>query len=451
VLACVALAAVLMVSGVAKLLDRSATREAVAGFGVPTRLVPVVATVLAPTEIAVALLVLVPATAAVGLLLAVALLVAFTATVVLALRAGRRPECHCFGRIGGADVSGRTVARNGVLILIAVLGLAGVATDDRPSGSGLLLAVLGGLVLAAALVAAEGLAGRAARARRAAADEAAYDRVERVVAPDFRLPDLGGGETSLSDLLAPGFPVLLVSLSPGCGPCKRLRPDVARWAQLLDSRLTVAVLATGNVESNRSSYHEVPHLTVLADEDGEARRGLGTTATPSAVIVGADRVLTSGVAGGEPLVRRLLVSLLTGVEPVETEAEIDEWEGTPVDELDLTSVVAPRETVQLHRLADSTVLLDTATGATVVLDHIGALVWSVLDGTATLAEIVADLAAVYGAPVEQVGADVLALARTLGQAGLLAGVAPDPHAGHGHVHPHPEEPEPALTPDHAGA
>jgi hypothetical protein len=71
-LACaVALAVVLAVSGVAKLLDRAGTREAVLGFGVPSRLVPYVAGGLAPAELVTAVLLLLPGARVVGLVLAV--------------------------------------------------------------------------------------------------------------------------------------------------------------------------------------------------------------------------------------------------------------------------------------------------------------------------------------------------------------------------------------------
>ena len=57
----VALAAVFGVSGGAKLLDRAGTREAVAGFGLPGRLVGPVATLLAPVELLTAVLLVVAA------------------------------------------------------------------------------------------------------------------------------------------------------------------------------------------------------------------------------------------------------------------------------------------------------------------------------------------------------------------------------------------------------
>lgn len=431
--ACVALGAVFVVSGVAKLLDRDGTREAVAGFGVPAGLASPVALALAPAEMLVAALLLIPPTRGIGLVAALVLLVAFTAAVVLAINAGRRPDCRCFGRIGGADISGRTVARNAVLIALAVAGLAALATDTDPSSAATAVAVVAGLGLAAAILAAEGAAGRAARRRREAQDEATFEtEVVQHRAPDFTLLDLTGGETSLADLLAPGRPVLLVTLSHGCGPCKRLRPDVARWAQVLESQLTVAVLATGTAEANLTSYADMPHLRVLVDESG-VREELGTGSTPSAVVIGPDGVIASAVANGEPLVRRLLVSAVTGAEIDDSPAEVDH-DGIPADELGLDSVVGPRPSVQTHPNGDSTVLLDTATGATVVIDQIGALVWSVLDGSSPLREIVADIADVFGAPAETVGPDVLGLVQNLGQAGLLTGVALGGRPAEEHVH-----------------
>jgi thiol-disulfide isomerase/thioredoxin len=428
-LAAVAVAAVFTVSGVAKLLDRAGTREAVEGFGVPDGLVSPVAVGLAPAELVTALLLFLPPTRLTGLVLAAVLLVAFTVVVLLALRAGRRPECHCFGRIGGADVSARTVVRNLVLFAIAGVGLAGVTSAGDVDGGRLVAAVVAGLALAAAVLAAEGVAGARARARRAAEDETAFaqDVAATAVAP-FSLPDLAGTPRTLADLLGPGLPVLLVTLSPGCGPCKRLRPDVARWAELFAGTVSVVALATGTREANLPSYADLPALPVLVDEDGTVRELLGTGATPSAVLIGPDARLASRVAGGEALVRRLLVATVTGTTPDPTlddrpDAEAD---GLPAAELDLDAVVAPRPGVQQHQLGESTVLLDPATGATVVLDQIGSVVWSVLDGASPLRAIVADVADVYEVPAQVVGPDLLRFVRSVGAAGLLAGVLAGP-------------------------
>ncbi len=428
----VALVVVFVVSGVAKLVDRDGTRQAVVGFGVPSRYVAPVALLLAPSELVVALLLLLPSTSTVGLVLAFVLLAAFTTVVVAALRAGRRPDCHCFGRVGGADVSWRTVARNGALAGLAVAGLV-VARGSRDdlTAAETTGAVLGGVLVAAALILVEGLAGRSARRARERQDAITSEQVERTTASDFRLPTPTGGEVSLAELLAPGLPLLLVSLSPGCGPCNRLRPDVAQWAQVLDEQVTVAVLASGTPEANRTAYDEMPHLPVLLDEGG-VRDQLGTTGAPSAVVVGADGRVTSGVANGEQLVRRLVRNFLTGADVVD--AEIDD-EGLPADQLSLDSPVRARPGVEAHALHKSTMLLDTATGATLVVDQIGALVWSVLDGS-LLRDIVADVADVFGAPAEVVGPDVLGLVQSLGRAGLLEGVSTRAHHAEEPAHAH---------------
>jgi hypothetical protein len=429
-LACVALAAVFAVSAVAKLLDRDGTRQAVAGFGVPERLVPWVAAGLAPAELAVAALLVVPQSATVGLVLAVALLTAFSVAVIVALRSGRRPECHCFGRIGGADISGRTLVRN---VGLGCLALAGLASNGDTDGSAAGWTL--GLLTAAVVLAAEGLAGRAARRRRLTEDEAEFEAGESVVQPvaaDFRLPTLAGGEVTLSGLLAPGRPLLLVTLSPGCGSCKLLRPDVGRWVQVLSAQLTVAVLAIGSREANLPAYQDMPQLPVLIDEDGAVRDQLGTSATPSAVLIGADGRPVGAVARGEQLIRRLLVGALTddrvGAAPggpaAAPAAPPAAGLGKAADELELTDVVVPATDVVRHLNGEATILLDMSTGATVLLDQIGALVWSILDGVSPLEEIVADLAEAFQAPVETVGPDVLELARALGQAGMLAGVSP---------------------------
>lgn len=439
-LCAVALAVVFAVSGVAKLLDPAGTREAVTGFGIPRRLVGLVAVGLAPAELVVAAMLVFPPSTVVGLVLALLLLAGFTGAVLVALRAGRRPECHCFGRIGGADISGRTVSRNGALAVLAVLGLVGAGVGTYPDDTALVAAVLGGVMLGVAVIAVEALAGQAARRRRDAEAEAAFaagPAQEPQVLPEFRLPTLAGDEVSRDDLLAPSLPLMLVSMSPGCGPCNVLRPVISQWARVLSDRVTVAVLASGSEESNRVVYADASHLTVLLDEP-EVRREVGISATPSAVLVGPDGRLASGVASGERLVRQLLAGALSGVAPEELVTESENPDGVLAADLDLDSVVRPRQTVEVFPLEDGAVLLDTRTGATVSVDPLGTLIWSVLDGTGTLGEIAADLADVFQAPPDQVEGDLLTLARTLGAVGMFEGVVGGlPHPNdHDHEHDH---------------
>lgn len=413
----VALAVIFVVSGVAKLLDRDGTRQAVAGSGLPAGLVPAVALLLAPAELVVAALLVFDRFAAAGLVLSLLLLLAFTATVAASLLAGRRPACRCFGRIGSAEISPRTLARNVSLALLAVVALAGHGTDLRSTW-----AVVAGLGLAVAIIGAEAAAGHRPRTRSDQRSEQAFavglpsggpDR-----APNFRLPSLSGADVSLSVLLAAQRPLMLVYLSPGCGPCGQLRPLVQRWHTLYGERVSFAVLANGTMDSNRAAYVDA-HVPVLLD-DGDTLTALGLTSPASAVLIDAQGRFASPVAAGPRVVRQLLASVLDGRDDALGSAN-------PVDAaastLDLDSVPHPRAAVSMDADVDETMLVDEATGEAFTLDPIGALVWSVLDGRSTVREIVADLADVFNTAQEVVGEDVLRLVRTLGRAGLLRGVA----------------------------
>src|SRR4051794_17130224 len=101
-LARVLLAAVFVVSAVAKLRDRAGARQAVSDFGVPHAVAPAVAAGLPFLELLCAvLLLLADPGATVGAIGAGLLLLAFTIGIVVNLMQGRRPDCHCFGQLGG--------------------------------------------------------------------------------------------------------------------------------------------------------------------------------------------------------------------------------------------------------------------------------------------------------------------------------------------------------------
>ena len=75
--------------------------------------------------------------------------------------------------------------------------------------------------------------------------------------------------------------------------------------------------------------------------------------------------------------------------------------------------------IVLGRIADGSTFLQT-----VALNESGAIVWQCFDGSGTVEEIAADIADVFGADAEAVGADIETLAREVGEAGFLVGVEP---------------------------
>ena len=283
-------------------------------------------------------------------------------------------------------------------------------------------AVLTGLAVAGVVLTLELVAGRSAVRRRESEAEVRLQQVladqpasDLPPAPPFRADQLSGGTLALADLLDGARPLLLVSLSPGCGPCETLRPAVAHWARTMGDRVAVAVVGSGGHESNVGAYGDLPPHPVLLDDAGDLRDLYDLRATPSAALIDAGGRLRGSVAGSDR-VRRLYAAALSGAGIVlsETDADDPAWPGAGLDS------VVTRGTAELAAGEDgSTTLVDTATGATVVLDPVGSVVWSVLDGRSSLGAIVADIVEVYAAPHEVVATDVLALVDRLGQAGLV--------------------------------
>jgi Coenzyme PQQ synthesis protein D (PqqD) len=68
------------------------------------------------------------------------------------------------------------------------------------------------------------------------------------------------------------------------------------------------------------------------------------------------------------------------------------------------------------------VLLDEANDRLHHLNHTGALLWSLVDGTTPLTALASELADELDGSVQQITADLVQITRELGAEGLLAGV-----------------------------
>ncbi|WP_091095507.1 MauE/DoxX family redox-associated membrane protein [Micromonospora citrea] len=148
------LALVFLTAVVGKLRTRAGFAAFVASvgqFGVPARRTRAVARLAVATEAAVVVLLAVPSTVPAGLLLAAGLLGVLTAAIANALRRGARPACRCFGA-GDAPIGARHVARNLVLLAVALLGLLGWAVGGPPLSTAAALIAAAAAVPAAAVV-----------------------------------------------------------------------------------------------------------------------------------------------------------------------------------------------------------------------------------------------------------------------------------------------------------
>jgi thiol-disulfide isomerase/thioredoxin/uncharacterized membrane protein YphA (DoxX/SURF4 family) len=330
-LARLVLAGVLLVAAVAKLADRRESRRAMAAFGLPARLAGPAAILVPAAEAAVAVALIVPAWARWGAVAALALLGAFTAGIALNLARGRAPDCHCFGRLAGGPVGGSTVARNAALAVLAGLvvwrGPGGPHLGALSTADELALAVQAVL---AVLVAALGLLvlslfrqqGRILLRLDALESMAGPERGLPVgePAPDVRLRRLEGGTATVSSLPDGSRPVMLVFVSPTCGPCRELVPEVARWQRDHAAAFAVALISEGTEGENRS-WAELGVANVLIQQDGEATRAYLVHGTPSAVLVSADGRIESPVREGAPAIRTLVRETRTLVREVPARPE----------------------------------------------------------------------------------------------------------------------------------
>jgi uncharacterized membrane protein YphA (DoxX/SURF4 family) len=331
-LARLVLAAVLALSAIAKAFDLRGSRAALHDFGLPQRFT-IVAVLLPPIEVVLAAMLLIPATARWGAFGALGLLAVFTVAVAATLLRGARPNCHCFGQLDTGPIGGRTLVRNGALLLLAAVATYEGATAPRgwfteatvPAGWTVLaavvlfLALIGLAWLVFALWQQQGrllarldaleAGGTAipvlppARTTARAAPPAEGLPVD-AVAPDVEGVDAEGKQVSLSRFWSRGKSVLVIFGDPACDACKALYPETAAWRTAHRSTLEVVLVTRAAGEDGAPAG-----LPVLVDTAEEARRAYRVIGTPSAVVISPSGKIASTLAPGASAIRELVETL----------------------------------------------------------------------------------------------------------------------------------------------
>jgi uncharacterized membrane protein YphA (DoxX/SURF4 family) len=310
------LAVVFATAGVGKLIDRPGSRTALAAFGVPEAVVPVASVLLPAAELATAVALVFHATARWGAVAALVLLLAFIGGIARALARGEAPDCHCFGQLHSAPAGRGTLARNAVLAALAgVVVVHGPGTpldewvDARTAAElvavaiAILAAVLGAFCLRLWLDNRE-LRGDLDHEREVTASFPPGLPLGST-APSFDLEDLQGQTVSLEMLLEPGRPLALVFVSPGCGPCAGLLPELARWQATLSERLAIGLVSTGRAVDNQQAQ-QLGLNNVLLQDEAEVLNAYRIKGTPSAVMVSPEGLIASTAAGGAPAIEPLI-------------------------------------------------------------------------------------------------------------------------------------------------
>jgi peroxiredoxin len=120
------------------------------------------------------------------------------------------------------------------------------------------------------------------------------------VAPDFRLPRLGGGELTLNELR--GRRVLLVFSDPACGPCEELAPRLEELHQER-SDLHVIVVSRREIDANRAKAAKLGlSFPIVLQKHWEISREYGMFATPIGYLIDEQGIIARDVAVGvEPI------------------------------------------------------------------------------------------------------------------------------------------------------
>jgi peroxiredoxin/uncharacterized membrane protein YphA (DoxX/SURF4 family) len=320
------LALVFAVAGIAKLADLDGSRQAMRGFGLPAAFAAPFGTLLPLAEILIAAALLPAATTWLGALAALVLLLAFVVGISLNLARGRQPNCHCFGQLHSAPVSWRTLARNGLLVLIAAF----VVWQGRDSPGASIVSAPESFIIAGIAAAQVWYMLRLNHRllRRVEALEASLSGHDvshhkqsaaglpiGTPAPDFQLPNLDGTLVSLQSLRANGQPLVLLFTDPTCDSCVELLPDVAFWQDEYGDDLTLVIISRGTSDVNRAKSDEHGLRNVLLQQGREISRLYDCNGTPAAVLIRADGTIGSPLAMGADDVADLVEDTLAELVP----------------------------------------------------------------------------------------------------------------------------------------
>ncbi len=129
-------------------------------------------------------------------------------------------------------------------------------------------------------------------------------------APEFALPCLTGDVRPLQSLREQGKTICLVFSSPYCESCAALVPYVRRWIEEYRESLNFFVISRGAAKDAMAKMKDIDVSRVLLQKDFEVSEMYGCTATPAAVLIGADGMVRSQLVVGRDEIRKLIASVV---------------------------------------------------------------------------------------------------------------------------------------------
>src|SRR5450830_449818 len=227
--------------------------------------------------------------------LAVAL--CYLAIVLWAWRAPEEIACNCFGSFSRAPVSARTVVRNGVLVMAAVV-LVVMGARGYP-----------------------GLPATAERANSAARSwvpvldppsslEEARARTEGMRVPPIELVSREGDIVYL-DKLKKGEDRLVFFIQAGCDACAAVMPLIPIWEAGLRGRIELIAVSRSPRAEFVTAHPEIAHLTCYGGLS--AAEKLSVMVSPSLVLLGHEGVVLAGPIAGPDAIATFMAGLIRAV------------------------------------------------------------------------------------------------------------------------------------------
>ncbi len=333
------LIAILGVAGFAKLYDLSGSKKAVEGFGVPESLAKPLGVLLPIAELTIAILLIFVQTSWFGAIGATALLGIFIAGMTWQWKQGNAPDCHCFGQVHSEPVSPKSIIRNIIFIIPAVVLIAAGKENqgldlfdsniNNPTESTMTviigIATIG--LLAAVVYFLKQISEQQVQIMRRIEilEFTAHDGTKEVeredvknptqglpigaIAPEFELPDLNGKKFGLKDLLKPQKTTLFFFVSPTCNPCGALLPEIEAWQEEFKQKLHFVFISSGKASDNTDKLGGQSFKQILLQEDREVAELYQSQWTPTVILVSPDGRIASHLAAGDSDIRKIFEKL----------------------------------------------------------------------------------------------------------------------------------------------
>lgn len=328
--------AIFALAGITKLYDLKGSAKAVKDFGVPESLAKPFGVLLPVAEIAVAIALLFVQTSWFGALGALVLLLVFIAGMGYQMAKGNAPDCHCFGAVHSEPVSPKSLIRNILFALPAIILIISgrsnqglnlfdnsnnFSEENTPMQIIIGLAVIG--LLAAVVYFLKQISEQQVQIMRrieileftATEGTKQVEREDVVLpseglpigapAPDFVLPDIGGKEVSLKNLLAPKKATVLFFVSPTCNPCGALLPEIEKWQEAYKNKLDFVFVSSGKAKENAEKLGGNTFKKILLQKDREVAELFSAKWTPTAILINSDGRIASHATAGDTAIRDL--------------------------------------------------------------------------------------------------------------------------------------------------